>query len=152
MTGDAASSDRVPLTAADRTLLEEARTATLATVGPDGQPRLVPICFVVDGDDAIWSPLDEKPKAVDDVHSLARVRDVLARDAVVLLVQRWSEDWSELAWLRLVGTASLADTPPAAVIAALRARYPQYASHDLEHRPALRIIVDRAQGWSATPA
>lgn len=151
MTRDAAWPDRVSLTAADRALLEESRTAILATVGPDGQPRLVPICFVVDADGAIWSPLDEKPKSIDDARSLARVRDVLARDEVALLVQRWSEDWSELAWLRLAGTASLMETPPAAIVTALRVRYPQYASHDLEHRPALRVVVDRALRWSATP-
>ena len=36
--------------AAERAFLESARTATLATIAPDGVPRLVPICFVV-GDD-----------------------------------------------------------------------------------------------------
>ncbi len=151
MTDDPGSRDGVALTAADRALLEESRTATLATVGPDGRPRLVPICFVVAADGAIWSPLDEKPKAIADVRSTARVRDVLARREVMLLVQRWSEDWSELAWLRLAGTASLAETPPGDVVVALRARYPQYAAHDLEHRPALRIVVGRATRWSATP-
>ena len=137
------------LTAADRALLDEARTATLATLDPAGRPRLVPICYIVDEAGAIWSPLDEKPKAVDDVRSLARVRDVLARPEVALLIHRWSEDWTELAWLRLAGVALLGETVPAAVVAALRARYPQYADHDLEHRPALRIRVDQATRWSA---
>jgi PPOX class probable F420-dependent enzyme len=137
------------LTPGDRALLDEARTATLATVDAGGQPRLVPVCFVVDEADVLWSPLDEKPKRVADVRSMARVRDVLARPTVGLLVQRWSEDWSELAWLRLVGRASLVDAPAAAIVAALRARYPQYRDHDLEARPALRIVVDRATRWSA---
>ena len=143
------SSDPI-LTAADRALLDEARPATLATLDPAGRPRLVPICYIVDEAGAIWSPLDEKPKAVDDVRSLARVRDVLARPEVALLIHRWSEDWSQLAWLRLGGTATLVEAIPDPIIAALRARYPQYADHDLEDRPALRIQLEHATRWSAT--
>jgi PPOX class probable F420-dependent enzyme len=139
------------LTAADRALLHEQRTATLATLMPAGRPRLVPICFVIDAAaDVLWSPLDEKPKTVADVRSLARVRDVMARPAVALLVQRWSEDWSELAWLRLAATASLVEAPPAAIVAALRERYPPYADHDLEHRPALRMDVEGVTRWTAS--
>lgn len=144
-----AGSSEPVLTDADRDLLDEVRTATLATLDDAGRPRLVPICFVVDDRGAMWSPLDEKPKAVAEIRSLARVRDVLARPAVTLLVQRWSEDWPELAWLRLFAKATLADRPPDPVVAALRARYPQYAGHDLEHRPALRFDIERIVRWSA---
>jgi PPOX class probable F420-dependent enzyme len=138
------------MTPAERTLLDAARTATLATMGVDRRPRLVPICFVV-VDDVVWSPLDEKPKAVRDVRHLARVRDIMARPDVSLLVDRWSEDWSELAWLRIGGRATLVepDAVPPGVIAALRAKHPQYRDHDLEHRPALRIEVATTAGWSA---
>ena len=139
------------LSADQRAFLAAARTATLATVAPDGSPRLVPICFVVDGD-VLYSPLDEKPKNVADVRDLARVRDIRARSGVALLVQRWSEDWSELAWLRLRGEASLVDPSDApsrhaAAVAALRAKYAQYANHDLESRPLIAIRVTAARGW-----
>ena len=138
------------LSPAARSLLDEARRATLATIADDGHPRLVPICYVVI-DDVLWSPLDEKPKATDDPRTLARVRDILARPEVAILVDRWSEDWTELAWLRISGRATLVeagDVPPA-VIAALRTKHPQYRDHDLETRPALRIEVVAATDWSA---
>ena len=138
------------LTPAERELLVATRRATLATIAPDGAPRLVPVCFVVIGD-VVWSPLDEKPKSVDDVRSLARVRDILERPTVALLVDRWSEDWSQLAWLRIAGRAALVDSEPAAV-AALRAKYPQYADHDLESRPMIRIEIERVTSWEASPA
>jgi len=139
-----------------RAFLAGARTATLATIAPDGTPRLVPICFVVEGD-VLYSPLDEKPKDVWDVRHLARVRDVLARPDVALLVHRWSEDWSELGWLRIRGDASLvepADAPAehAAVVAELRAKYPQYASHRLEDRPLIRIRMTGASSWGSLGA
>jgi PPOX class probable F420-dependent enzyme len=138
------------LTRADLELLASARTATLATVAPDGQPRLVPVCFALH-DGRLWIALDEKPKRGPDPRSLARVRDVLVRPGVAVLVERWSEDWSELAWLRLIGRASLVEPDAVAtgVRAALRERYPQYGRHDLEHRPMLAIELERAVRWSA---
>jgi PPOX class probable F420-dependent enzyme len=138
------------LTPADRAFFDRARTATLATIGSDGRPRLVPVCFVnLRG--VVWSPLDEKPKAVDDVRALARVRDISARPEVTLLVDRWSEDWSELAWLRVAGTARLVEPElvPGAVLDALRAKYPQYRDHRLDVRPMIAITIDRATRWSA---
>ena len=138
------------LTVVERGLVASARTATLATVDDRGRPRLVPICYVLDETGStVWSPLDEKPKSVSDVRSLARVRDIVARPLVTLLVDRWSEDWTELAWVRLHGEATLVESGAAlpATIEALRAKYPQYASHDLEHRPMIRISITATTRW-----
>jgi hypothetical protein len=83
-----------------RGFMARRRTATLATLSTRGQPRLVPICFVVaelGGEDprtTVWSPLDAKPKQSADVRQLARVRDIAARPEVTVLFERWSEDWS----------------------------------------------------------
>ena len=138
------------LSGGQRDLLATARRATLATIDPRGRPRLVPICFVVvdDADGPVLvSPLDEKPKAGADPLHLARVRDIAARPEVTVLVDRWSEDWTELAWLRCAGRATIEPVVDPAVIAALRAKHPQYASHDLVHRPAIRIAIESVVGW-----
>lgn len=139
------------LAAAELALLRDARRASLATIDARGRPRLVPICFVV-SDDVLWSPLDEKPKSVGDLRSLARVRDIFERPSVSVLVDRWSEDWSELAWLRIVGRAQLVDPAPPAVVEALRAKYPQYRGHRLESRPMLAITIDGVTAWRASSA
>jgi PPOX class probable F420-dependent enzyme len=141
----------VTLSGPERALIDETRRATLATVASDGRPRLVPICFVL-VDEVLWSPLDEKPKVLADVRSLARVRDILERSEVSVLVDHWSEDWSELGWLRLLGIARLVEPAdvPSEVIAALREKYPQYLDHELEHRPALRIGVETVARWWAS--
>jgi PPOX class probable F420-dependent enzyme len=147
-----------PIDAAVRSFIASARTATLATLGPSGRPRLVPICFVVSGDGPdvrlrIHTPLDDKPKRSDDPHDLARVRDLLVLPDATLLVDRWCEDWSRLGWARLDGRAVLLEPEPherdehAAAVTALRAKYPQYAGHRLEDRPILRITVDRVVSW-----
>jgi PPOX class probable F420-dependent enzyme len=124
----------------------------LATVARDGRPRLVPICFVVDETRPIlYSPLDDKPKVSDDARELARVRDLLRDPRVSVLVDRWDEDWSALAWLRCHGTARLLEPGEAPEHAetseALRAKYPQYASHRLDSRPIIRIEIERSTSW-----
>ena len=144
------------LTSTELAFLTAARTATLATIDDGGLPRLVPICFVVAKEPrlVVHSPLDEKPKRVRDAHDLARVHDILERPEVVLLVDRWSEDWGRLGWLRLRGMADLVEPDDAAAadehrsaVAALRRKYPQYASHDLEERPLIRIAIEGSRGW-----
>jgi PPOX class probable F420-dependent enzyme len=144
------------LTPADRRLLAEARRATLGTIAGDGSPRLVPICFVVHASAPIlYSPLDDKPKRVADPRDLARVRDIVTDARVTVLVDRWDEDWSRLAWLRCEGLASLVEpvgdalAEHADAVRALRARYGQYLDHDLAARPMLRIDVTRASRWGA---
>ncbi len=144
---------------AGRGFLAQARTATLATIAPDGRPRLVPICFALapdadpTGRAVIWTPIDEKPKRDPDPHQLGRVTDILVLPEVALLVSRWDEDWSRLAWLRVYGRAEMLEPQPherqehELAVAALRAKYPQYAGHALESRPVIRITVTRTLGW-----
>jgi PPOX class probable F420-dependent enzyme len=151
------------LTPSQRDFLAEARRAVLATLAPGGRARLVPICFVLDHDrPVVYSPLDEKPKLVAEPRRLARVRDLLRDPRVTVLVDRWDEDWTRLAWLRCQGTASLIE-PPAdihgaaehrdgapehrAAVADLRAKYPRYRTHRLEIRPLVRIVLEAATSW-----
>jgi PPOX class probable F420-dependent enzyme len=146
-------------------VLSSARRAVLATIREDGSPRLVPIAYAVahDGDAMVlYSALDEKPKTVGDVRDLARVRDIVARPRVELVVDQWSEDWTELAWVRLDGTASLLDpadeaadpasaSEHARAVSLLRQRYLQYETQRLEAMPVIRIAVERVTEWRARP-
>lgn len=146
-----------------RAFIESRRSATLATVSGAGQPRLVPICFVL-GDEVpqgahvvLYTPLDEKPKRAADVHDLARVRDIAERPTVSVLFERWDEDWSQLAWLRARGRASIIepDKQPRThqrLVAAMRAKYPQYGTHRIDTAPMIRVVVDEISTWSATAA
>ena len=149
----------VELTRAHRALLVTERRATLTTIAPDGHPRPVPCCFAigVQGDGVVIdTPIDAKPKASSDPMRLARVRDIRRDPRVTLLVDRWDEDWSRLAWVRVEGSARLLLpwAPPdteahAEAIRALRGRYPQYAEQRLETLPIIRIMPDRVTSWSA---
>lgn len=121
----------------------------------------MPVCFALaevgDGAPRLYTPLDEKPKRVADPHALARVRDIVGRPEVTLLADRWDEAWDNLAWLRLDGRATLLEPGPgqgsgtehASAVAALRARYAQYADHDLAGRPIIRVDITGARRWGS---
>jgi PPOX class probable F420-dependent enzyme len=147
------------LSPAERSFVAEAREATLATISPDGRPRLVPVCFVLGekadrlGRPLFYSPLDEKPKQVDDPMKLARVQDLLVLPDASILVDRWDEDWSRLGWVRAYGTGQILEPQPhereehATAVAALKAKYPQYENQALDKRPVIRIALTRAVSW-----
>ncbi|MBA2555721.1 MAG: TIGR03668 family PPOX class F420-dependent oxidoreductase [Geodermatophilaceae bacterium] len=124
--------------------LTGAPVARLATIRPDGTPRLVPITFaVVDG--LICSAVDTvKPKASV---RLARLDDVRRDPRVGILVDSYDEDWERLWWVRVDGVAVVVDAYPAAVVA-LRAKYPAYANAVLDG-PLLVVTPSAWSGWSA---
>jgi PPOX class probable F420-dependent enzyme len=141
------------LSVAERAFLEGARRAILVTLAPDGRPRPVPICFVLEPEQPVlYTPLDEKPKAIDDVRRLARVRDIERDPRVSVVVDRWDEDWTRLGWLRLNGSAALLEpggADHAQAVPTLRNKYEQYRAHDLDSRPIIRVAIERATSWGA---
>jgi PPOX class probable F420-dependent enzyme len=139
------------LSTQDEAFVRDARIARLATVDARNRPHVVPICFVyLDG--AVYSVLDAKPKRVPPTQ-LRRVRNLLANPSVQLLVDRYDDDWSRLAYVQLRGRAELLHAGPehAGALTALRAKYPQYAAMRLEDAPMLRLTIEGTVSWAATP-
>lgn len=125
------------------------RLAHLATVDAAGRPHALPVCFAL-VDEAIYTPLDEKPKRADP-RTLRRIRNILAQPAVCLVVDDYDEDWSRLAWLQVRGVAALVEdqVERTGALAALRAKYPRYREMGLEARPLIRIDARKVVGWAA---
>jgi coenzyme F420-0:L-glutamate ligase/coenzyme F420-1:gamma-L-glutamate ligase len=146
----------VRLTPDEAVFLRGERVARLATVGLDGMPHLVPVCFEAAIDAGIltvlYIALDEKPKRVAP-GQLKRVRNLVANPAVSLLVDRYDDgDWGRLAFLRVDGRATILDPGApghAPALAALRAKYPQYRTMALEERPIIRIAPLATRSWGA---
>ena len=128
-----------------RSLFASARVARLASVGADGAPHIVPICFAVDGD-RIYSAVDHKPKRTE---RLRRLANIAANPRVSVLVDHYEDDWSRLWWARADGVAQVAAPgvdDQARAVELLGARYEQYR----ERRPAgpaIVISVSRWTGW-----
>jgi len=152
-TGDSLPQDERTLvlpgaTPAEASFLLAARVGHLATTDAEGRPHVVPICFAV-ANHCIYTPLDQKPKRVA-VDRLKRVRNIRANPSVCLVVGRYSEDWSELAWLQVRATASILAAGNAeheTAVAALRRRYWQYAEMRIEDRPVVRLFPLRYVSW-----
>ena len=124
-----------------------ARVGRLATLTRSGTPHLVPICFVLEGS-RIVTALDSKPKST---RALQRFDNVRHNPAVSILVDHYDEDWSQLWWIRVDGTARVIDDGPSLdeAITALREKYRgQYGLHT-PSAPAIEVSVDRWVGWAA---
>ena len=134
-----------------RALLERARVGRLATADAAGAPHVIPVCFaLLDG--RIYSIVDEKPKRTT---RLARLRHIEANPSVALVVDRYDEDWSMLAWVLVRGAASVLDAATSknehrVAVAALRAKYQQYQAMNLEGRPLIVLTPGRVNAWQAS--
>jgi PPOX class probable F420-dependent enzyme len=133
-----------------RARMAGARVARLAT-GGGGGPLIVPICFALDGD-TVYSVVDDKPKRT---RSLRRLAEVRSDPLVAVLADHWSEDWSELWWVRADGRARVLEPESRQdaaererAVTLLRDRYSQYATHALDG-PVLAVVVTAWRWWSA---
>jgi len=85
-----------------------ARVARLATVGADGNPHVVPICFALDGD-TLYTAVDAKPKSTRALRRLANIR---ANPRVEVVIDHYEDDWTRLWWVRLAGRARVVESDP----------------------------------------
>lgn len=140
----------------DLAFVRDRRVGHLATADAAGTPSVVPVCYAVldvDGVPAIAIAIDEKPKG--DPRALQRVRNVLARPEVSLVIDDYSEDWQALAWVLVRGRARLVepgDGEHAPVVAAVRAKYQQYARMRLEALPVILIEDLATTSWLGSGA
>ena|SRR2546421_8998471 len=134
-----------------RQFIRDHRVARLATSDALEQPSVVPICYAFE-DDRLYVALDEKPKSVPD-HELKRVRNIRVNPRVAVVVDDYSEDWTQLRYVLISGTAEIISATENAnehrrAIELLRGKYPQYRSMKLEERPIIKIMPKRIKRWS----
>lgn len=129
-----------------RARLGAERVLTLATIGDDGAPHLVPITFAVAGD-LIYTAVDHKPKTT---LNLRRLRNIRQNPRVTLLANHYRDDWQQLWWVRAEGLASMATGTAETQhpIDLLVSRYEQYNERRPEG-PLITIHVERWSGWSS---
>lgn len=126
------------------------RVARLATADSSGKPHAVPVCFAV-APPSIYIALDEKPKDVPAIR-LKRVRNIIENPDVVLVADRYAEDWSLLAFVMVRGHAELLDPDTAehsAAVRLLRGKYHQYEAMKIEENPVIAIRPEKAASWGA---
>ncbi len=117
----------------------------LATADAQGRPHVIPVCFVYENG-AFYSAIDEKPKSTT---RLKRLRNIADNPQVALVIDVYQDDWSQLAWVMIQGTATLhergQDHPE--ILAALRQKYPAYKAMALEIRSLIEIVPEHVTNW-----
>jgi PPOX class probable F420-dependent enzyme len=128
-------------------LLTTARVGHLATAGADGRPHVVPVCFAW-LPPVIYSAIDGKPKRTT---MLRRVRNIAATGRAAMVVDRWTENWKELAYLFVEGPAMLLEDgiERDEALILLTAKYPQYDDLPLVGNPVIKLIAERTVEWHA---
>ena len=134
-----------------RAFLAGQRVARLATADAAGRPHVVPVCYAYD-DGTVYIALDAKPKRVA-AQELKRVRNIRDNPQVALVVDEYHEDWTQLVYLLIRGTATLLGTGTPQhqrAIVLLRERYPQYHAMPIEHQPVIAITVTSVVEWTSS--
>lgn len=131
-------------------LLEAAPVARLAQIDDRGNAQALPFVFVRLAD-ALWSPVDGKPKR----HArLSRLTWITERPEVCVLVDHYGEDWSQLWWLKLYCHAEIfRENHPQwnQAVAALTKKYAQYADISLfsGNPTMIRLQWREWKSWAA---
>ncbi|HTT28075.1 MAG TPA: pyridoxamine 5'-phosphate oxidase family protein [Solirubrobacteraceae bacterium] len=143
--GSSASVAELPTWA--RALLDGSPVARLGIADDEGNPRVLPVTFAVNGN-AIVTAIDHKRKSVP-AERLARVRWLKARPRAALTVDHYEDDWSRLKWLQAIGEITILDAGDAPeAIAALTVRYAAYREQP-PAGPLLSLTPDRLLWWRA---
>jgi len=122
----------------------EARVGRLATVTAAGRPHVVPCCFMLDGR-SVFSAVDAKPKST---LALRRLDNLRSHPAASLLVDHYSDNWSELWWVRLDGDGRVVTggAERDRAIALLAGKYEQYAATP-PPGPVIALDVTAWRSW-----
>ena len=124
-------------------LLEEIPVAHLAFLDEDGHPRVQPITFARVGDTLV-SAIDDKPKRTTP----ARIRRLERDPRAALTIDRYDADWTRLAWVQLLGDASI-EPIDADALRALQHRYPAYRERP-PGGPLIKLSPRRLLHWRAS--
>jgi PPOX class probable F420-dependent enzyme len=126
-------------------LLESGRVGRLGLVDEEGGPRVLPVTYAV-AEGRIWSAIDRKPKRTGEP---ARLRFLRRDPRAALTVDRYSDDWNDLAWVQVLGSVSMLDPAEGkAGLEALREKYEPYRE-DEPPGPLLALEPERYLWWRA---
>jgi PPOX class probable F420-dependent enzyme len=125
------------------------RVARLGTVDDAGRPLVLPICYIV-AEETLYSPTDAKPKRVP-VQRLKRLKNIQENPHVALVIDDYSDDWTQLAYVILHGRAEIltGGSSFGRAVAALREKYPQYHHMAIQENPMIAVRLTRAVSWGA---
>jgi len=130
-----------PLPDAIKQYIAGARVCRIATVRPSGEPHVIPVCPVFDGDTTVHVDLDPRSVTAAALRSTPRI---------TVLIDDYHDDWSKLRKVLLRCTAEpIVGGERDAAWARIRQKFPQHAEISWEPRltVALRIYDWLSEGF-----
>jgi PPOX class probable F420-dependent enzyme len=125
------------------------RVARLATADATGRPHVIPFCYAFDGVH-FYFVVDEKPKRQTG-RPLKRIRNLVENPHVALVIDDYSDNWSELAYVLVTGSAAIVDNEGeyTRALSLLRERYSQYREMNLVFatNALVRITPTKIHSW-----
>jgi PPOX class probable F420-dependent enzyme len=134
-------------------VLDAMPVARLALRDLDDSPEVLPIVFARAAG-ALWMPIDGKPKRAGA--PLGRLARLERAPRVMLMLDHYAANWSDLWWIRLRCEALIVPGKHPdwdAAVAALADKYPQYDEVPMFRDEPLLVRYTWAgvSWWSATP-
>jgi PPOX class probable F420-dependent enzyme len=105
------------------------------------------VTYALDGDTVVTG-VDHKPKTTTALQRLANIEQ---HPQVSLLVDHYDDDWQQLWWVRLDGSARVVRDEPerSSLLEPLVAKYPAYRNQP-PAGPVILVAVETVTTWSAT--
>ena len=126
-------------------MLRTERVGRLGLLDEEGAPRVLPVTFAV-AEGRIWSAIDQKPKRSGEP---ARLRFLRRDPRAALTVDRYSDDWGELAWVQALGSVRILQLSEGEEgLTALTKKYEQYRAQ-APPGPLLALQPERYLWWRA---
>lgn len=143
------TNSNVLLTKREATFIQTQKLARMATVDKSGKPLVLPICYAYDGN-YLYTPIDKKPKRVAPME-LKRIKNIVINPQVSVLIDRYYEDWTKIAYIIIHGTAVVIDRGKEyrESLTILEEKYRQYRRMKLSRLglPVIKIIANRFISW-----
>lgn len=132
-----------PLPEALREFIAGARSCRIATVRPDGEPHVIPVCPVFAGESTLY--VDIGPK-------YPTARAIVANDRVAVLIDEYDDDWSKLRAVLLKCRAQeVAGEEKERAWSMIREKFPQYEGIGWEPRLTLALRTYDWRQWGVMP-
>jgi PPOX class probable F420-dependent enzyme len=130
-------------------MLADERIARLGIMDDADRPRVLPVTFALHGG-RLYTAVDQKPKRPG--REPARVRFLRRRPDAALTVDRYEDDWEQLAWVQVLCAVDVIEpADDRAGLGALCEKYEPYRQAP-PPGPLLRLVPGRALCWRAAEA
>lgn len=125
---------QAPIPQAVKDFIAAARVCRIATVRANGEPHVIPVCPVFDGDRTVYVDLGER-----SVTAVA----LGAEPRIAVLIDEYDDDWAKLRKVLLRCTAErISGAERDAAWAGIRGKFPQYVSVDWKPRSTMALRID----------